>query len=63
VSTILIYDPQVCKVIKRVIEAGGGDLNNFQAISERMAQGRVSRPDLDTVDDWFTRFSKHSGQK
>ncbi|KAJ6580889.1 hypothetical protein B0H19DRAFT_1112798 [Mycena capillaripes] len=40
---------EVCKLIKSLIEAGGGDLSNLQKISERMTEGRVSRPVLETV--------------
>ncbi|KAJ7663870.1 hypothetical protein DFH06DRAFT_1188714 [Mycena polygramma] len=51
---------QVCKLIKRVIEEGGGDVDDFQKISQRMGEGLVSRPDLETIDDWLTRFNQHA---
>ncbi|KAJ7430981.1 hypothetical protein B0H11DRAFT_1942372 [Mycena galericulata] len=54
---------EVCPVIKRVIENGGGDVNDEHTTARRTGEGHVSLDDAALVNDWFTRFNREHSER
>ncbi|KAJ6568352.1 hypothetical protein DFH09DRAFT_1155178 [Mycena vulgaris] len=54
---------EVCKAIKRVVEAGGGDLTDLETLSRRTAEGHVPHADVEIVVPWFKRFNERFESK